>query len=132
VTAPRRGRGRPALFDTAARARYLDALTAGATKKDAAAAAGVAPKTARDARTDTRWRAAEDDAYARGKAARLDRLPHGASRYVHHDCRCPICTKAASAARAGCLDRAPKEATIVPITPPDQGSPKTFPLADAS
>jgi hypothetical protein len=114
VTAPRRGRGRPALFDTAARARYLDALTAGATKKDAAAAAGVAPKT------------------ARGKAARLDRLPHGASRYVHHDCRCPICTKAASAARAGCLDRAPKEATIVPITPPDQGSPKTFPLADAS
>lgn len=132
MSAPSRGRGRPALFDQDARARYLGALGGGATKKDAAAVAGVAAKTVRNARTDPAWRDLEVAAYARGTAARRDHLAHGESRYNHHGCRCPICTRAATAGRTGRPDRTVQEATIVPINPPDQGSPQDFPLADAS
>lgn len=137
---PRRGRGRPALFHAGARAAYLTARAAGANQQEAAAAAGVAAKTVRNTRAaDAEFRAADDAARATGRGKRL---PHGESRYNHAECRCPICTKDASAARAARPDRDRKAtstrggdthvADVVPMPRSDEGSPESFPLARAS
>lgn len=127
------GRGRPALFHTAARQRYLTARQQGATQKAAAELVGVAAKTVRDARTSNpQFRALDDQAADIGRQARIDNLSHGESRYNNHKCRCPICTKAASAARAGRPDRARKEAHVVPINTTEQGSSSLFLAARAS
>lgn len=130
MTAPRRGRGRPPLFDAPTRTRYLAARAAGATQKDAAATAGIAAQTVRNTRTrDTAFRALDDAAAERSLQVRL---PHGESRYNHRGCRCPTCTKAASTARVTRPDRTPQEAHVVPINPPGQGSSSSFPAARAS
>ncbi|MBM9510024.1 hypothetical protein [Actinacidiphila acididurans] len=146
------GRGRVALFDTAARELYLKTRADGATQAEAAAAAGVAVRTVRDAYTRVPgFRDAEKQAAVAGRYARL---PHGESRYTHLGCRCPICTVAADTARVERRRRAKtptatarKEAPVVPLPPPpdpdqppphrapDQatpGSPEVFPLARAS
>lgn len=149
---PDQGRGRPALFDTAAQAHYLKARADGATQAEAAAAAGVAVRTIRDAYT--RIPGFRDQEKQAATAGRYARLPHGESRYNHLACRCPICTVAADTARVERRRRAKartatarKEAPVVPLSPPpdpgqsprqsapDQatpGSPESFPLARAS
>lgn len=130
MTAPPRGRGRPPLFDDAAREHYLAARAGGATQAAAATAAGVTDRVVRYARsTSAAFRERDDKAAVTG---RLARVLHGEYRYKHLGCRCPTCTKAASTARANCRDRARKNAPIVPMSPSDQGSPQDFPLARAS
>lgn len=138
MTPPRRGRGRPATFTTAAQARYLEARTGGATQKQAAALVGVTDRTVRNARRDPAFREADDAAAAARRQAlaqeHLDQLPHDANRYKHHMCRCPLCTKAASADRAQSPDRTRRKppADVTPIGQPAAEDPKAFPLARAS
>lgn len=132
MSAPRRPGDRRVTFDAAARAAYLAARAGGATQKAAAAAVGVAPKTVRDARRNAAFRTADDAAAVRGRPARIDQLPHDASRYNHHGCRCPTCTKAATTARTELRDRTAQEAPVMPITAPPQESRNPFPLARAS
>jgi hypothetical protein len=135
VTAPTRGRGRgrPTLFTPAARTRYLTARHLGDTQHKAAAAAGVTPRTIHNTRRrDHEFRALDDAAVTAG---RLARMPHGESRYNNAACRCPVCTKDATAkrmTRKTTARRADKTAPVVAITTPDQGSSETFPLARAS
>lgn len=130
MSTPPRGRGRPALFNDTARAKYLAARRTGATQATAAASAGTTDRVVRYARkTDPDFRERDDQAAAAG---RLARVPHDEYRYNHLKCRCPVCCKAAAVGRTGRRDRARKNAPIVPIVPPDQGSPQVFPLARAS
>ena len=121
MTAPRRrprrhqGRGRPRVLDEAERARYLAAVTAGLPLAQAAAAAGVSERTVRhNAQHDTGFADARKRAQAAGRTHRKENLlgadgrpiPHGEYRYIHHGCRCPACTKAATNARGARPSRA--------------------------
>ncbi|MFD8384273.1 hypothetical protein ACFV2X_38125 [Streptomyces sp. NPDC059679] len=146
--AHRRGRGRPVggiAFDTAARVAYLEAVTAGAKLTEAAAKVGVSRNVpAQHAKTDPEFRAALDEAKARGKAARIEQMAHGEYRYNHGGCRCRICRTEASKARAGRPDRVnrptrntrhketPKKAQPIPITGRTPSSSTPFSLARAS
>ncbi|MFJ5294516.1 hypothetical protein [Streptomyces sp. NPDC088348] len=99
---PYRGRGRPPLFDDGARERFLGLVASGLTMRDAAVACPVAQRVV----TYTKFHhadfaAALAAAREKGKRIRDDAQPHGESRYNHGGCRCGICTKAATAARAG-------------------------------
>lgn len=131
-----RGQGRPALFDTPAQDTYLKARTAGATQEEAAALAGVAVRTVRDAYTRTTgFRTADKEAAALGRKTRLDDRPHDESRYTNQGCRCPTCTRAASAARTQRATRAARKEespTVSKINTPAAGSPQNFLLARAS
>lgn len=132
MTAPSRGRGRPAVFDTAAQEIYLKAREAGATQKAAAAEVGVTARTVRNAlASNPDFKAADTEAGAQSRKTRIG-ARHDAYTYKHYGCRCPTCTKAASAARAQNADRARKEARVTPISPPSEGSSSSFPLARAS
>jgi hypothetical protein len=128
------GRGRPPLFDEAARERYLKARAEpGTTQAQAAAAAGVASRTVRDARrTDPAFKTADEQAAARARAARIEQMPHDESRYKHHGCRCLICTTAATTGRADRRARAADPASVTPITATTERSSRSFPLAVAS
>lgn len=143
MTGPRRkktgpGRGRPQIFDAAARARYLDLVASGLTYTAAAAAAGTPLRTILNAtQTDPTFAKARTKARTAGTKARLKDGPHDASRYAHHGCRCPICRKAAAAARATSPDRQPAgyDADIMHLTPnppPTTPETETFVLARAS
>lgn len=133
MTPPPRRRGRPAQFTPAAQARYLAARRTGATQAEAAAAAGVTARTVYNTRrSNEEFRALDEEATTAG---RLARTPHGEYRYNHLRCRCTICTKAATTARGHrhhAAGRPEPRAPVVPLQPPDQGSPKAFLLARAS
>lgn len=143
-----RGRGRPAggtAFDTETRQRFLDKVAAGARLGKAAAAVGIHRNLpSYHARTDQDFARRLEDAVARGKAAREDKVPHGEYRYNVLGCRCKeICTPAASAARTGRRhatlaeteqEPGPAELTPVPALPPatDPKSPTSFLLPGRS
>lgn len=136
LQAPRRGR--PVLFDADARKRYLDLVASGLTYTEAATASGTPLRTVQyTAQHDAGFDQDRTQARATGKQARIDRTPHGLSRYNHHGCRCPICRKAATAARAASPDRRPHqpEADLMHLTPnppPTTPETETFVLARAS
>jgi hypothetical protein len=113
--------GRPALyadFDAAAQDAYLEAVAAGERLDPAARKVGVHPNTpAVHASRDEAFAARFVDAKARGREARLDKTPHGESRYTNHGCHCDICRAAASAART-----ARRGARGRPDSPADAGS----------
>lgn len=101
-TRPVRGRGRPATFGDALRARFLDAVRSGMRLGEAADHVGVHRNIpTRTARTDTVFGKALDEAKAEGREARVAGVPHGEARYNNYGCRCAECTAAASKARAG-------------------------------
>ncbi|MGW2847272.1 hypothetical protein [Streptomyces sp. NPDC001274] len=101
-TRPPRGRGRPALFDTALREAYLDAVRTGMRLGDAADHVGVHRNVpTRTARTDEGFGQALADAKAQGRDARVEKVEHGEARYNNYGCRCPTCTAAAAKGRAG-------------------------------
>lgn len=133
----RRGRkpGSPLLkFDPTARDTFLRLVAAGAYIKDAAKAVGVADRTARHAAAiDEAFAALLADAETRGREARQDSVPHGEYRYNHLGCRCDICRKTATLARAGRPDRQPPATppTPLPVSPPTTEA-SSFPLARAS
>jgi hypothetical protein len=140
VTAPRRGRGRPATFDEPARRRFLDALTTGMPINEAAELVGVSRDVPRrHARTDLAFAAQLATAKAAGRAARVAEIPHGESRYTNYACRCTTCRTAATAARTGRrhTDTPPTPeapATVLVTLPPSAGSsaPSSLLLAKAS
>ncbi|MFF6844686.1 hypothetical protein ACFY8X_38850 [Streptomyces tanashiensis] len=141
-----RGRGRPAggpLFDEATRQQFLDQVAAGAQLGEAAAAVGIHRNLpGYHARTDGVFARRLEEALARGKAARADKVPHGEYRYNVLGCRCKeICTPAASAARAGRRRAADADATREPDSPapvrtvpkaPEPESPTSFLLRSRS
>lgn len=101
MTAPR-GRGRPTVFEPATQTAYLDLLRHGARLGEAADHLGISRATpARYARTDPGFAAAVDEARAVGAKVRREGVPHGEYRYNVLGCRCPVCTRAATVARAG-------------------------------
>lgn len=142
MSTPRRSPGPPITFDAHQRQKYLDAVTAGAKLQDAALTAGIAVQWVnRLAQTDPVFGTAFNTARTAGKKARLDKLPHGETRYIKAACRCPICTKEATANRTARRNRpqpdtddntSPDQRTILqlPTRPAQHGNPA--PLAAAS
>ncbi|NEC17890.1 hypothetical protein [Streptomyces parvus] len=98
----RRGRGRPTVFEPPTQAAYLDLLRQGVRLGDAADQLGISRVTpARYARTDREFAAAMEEARAVGAKVRREGVPHGEYRYNVLECRCTVCTRAATMARAG-------------------------------
>ncbi|MFH9235997.1 hypothetical protein [Streptomyces globisporus] len=98
----RRGRGRPTVFEPPTQTAYLDLLRQGVRLGDAAERLGISRVVpTRYARTDKEFAAAADEARAVGAKARREGVPHGEYRYNVLGCRCPVCTRAATVARAG-------------------------------
>jgi len=140
-----RGRGRPAggaVFDEATRQQFLDQVAAGAHLGEAATAVGIHRNLpGYHARTDGVFARRLEEALARGKEARADKVPHGEYRYNVLKCRCEICTPAASAARAGRRHAADADAIREPDSPapvravpqaPEPESPTSFLLRSCS
>jgi hypothetical protein len=136
-----RGRGRPArgpVFDEAAKQQLLTLLADGARLGEAAAAVGIHRNLpGHHARTDKAFARQLEEALARGKTARAERVPHGEYRYNVLGCRCKeICTPAASAARSGRRHTAAEETgptpvrALTPATAPE--SPTSFLLPGRS
>ncbi|MFJ9988600.1 hypothetical protein ACIQUD_32085 [Streptomyces globisporus] len=114
----RRGRGRPTVFEAPTQAAYLELLRQGVRLGDAADLMGISRVTpARYARTDREFAAAVDEARAVGAKARREGVPHGEYRYNVLGCRCPVCTRAATTARAGRRAEATTEATAANESP---------------
>ena len=92
------GRGRPPIFDQAAQDAFLNLVASGVRIGDAADKLGISRRTptqlaARNPGFAPRLAAAK-------AAGRHQRIPHGtAGGYNNHQCRCPRCTAAATAAR---------------------------------
>ncbi|MEU6016936.1 hypothetical protein ABZ826_23665 [Streptomyces sp. NPDC047515] len=100
-TRPAHGRGRPAVFNTALRTQYLDAVRAGMYLGAAADHIGIHRNVpTRTARTDRQFAQALTDAKAEGRKARVEDVAHGEARYNNYGCRCRTCTAAATRARA--------------------------------
>ncbi|MFH8483643.1 hypothetical protein [Streptomyces sp. NPDC018055] len=98
----RRGRGRPTVFEPATRTAYLDLLRHGARLGEAADQLDISRATpARCARADPGFAAAVEEARAVGAKVRREGVPHGEYRYNMLKCRCVVCTRAATTARAG-------------------------------
>ncbi|MDX3232925.1 hypothetical protein [Streptomyces sp. ME19-01-6] len=136
-SAAARGRGRPVAFDTAARAAFLDAVTAGAKLTEAAEKAGVSRNVAaQHAKADPAFRAALDEAKAHNRAVRAQSMPHAESRYNHAKCRCPVCCAKATAARTARRNAAEEEPPVtaepIPLTGRPPESSTSFSLARAS
>lgn len=109
---PRAGRGRPAVFDEGRREKYLDAVAGGMKAHEAAVRAGVSRNVpAQHAKTDAVFAAALTLAKKKGRAQRLDDMPHDVSRYVNYGCRCQVCRADATKKRAASPDRKPKART---------------------
>ncbi|WP_327335159.1 hypothetical protein [Streptomyces anulatus] len=101
MTAPRRGRGRPTVFEPPTRDNYLDAVRHGMNLGDAATHVGISRVVpTRYARTDREFAAALEKARAVGAKARRENVPHDEYRYNVLKCRCLDCTRAATTARA--------------------------------
>ncbi|MFF2864597.1 hypothetical protein ACFVSX_32535 [Streptomyces rubiginosohelvolus] len=97
-----RGRGRPTVFEPPTQAAYLDLLRQGVRLGDAADQLGISRATpTRHARTDPEFAAAVEEAKTLGAKVRREGVPHGEYRYNVLACRCPVCTRAATVARAG-------------------------------
>ncbi|MBD3550923.1 hypothetical protein [Streptomyces sp. SP18CM02] len=97
-----RGRGRPTVFGPDDRVAYLDLLRHGARLGEAAEQLGVSRAApTRYARTDPEFAAAVEEAREVGAKVRREGIPHGEYRYNVLGCRCPVCTRAATVARAG-------------------------------
>ncbi|NUP45425.1 MAG: hypothetical protein HOY76_52465 [Streptomyces sp.] len=138
-----RGRGRPALgdgFTATTQQAFLDAVTAGAKLTEAAAKVGVSRNVpSQHAKTDPAFRAALDEAKARGRAVRAATMPHSELHYNHYGCRAPECRAIAAAARARRRDdttipaeETPVTAQPIPITGRTPESSTSFSLARAS
>ncbi|MFB6665993.1 hypothetical protein [Streptomyces parvus] len=125
VTARRgRGRGRPTVFEPPTQAAYLDLLRQGARLGDAADRLGISRATpARYARTNQEFAAAVEEARAVGAKARREGVPHGEYRYNVLKCRCTVCTREATVARAA--RRADAAATDDDTNDPDESSAST-------
>ncbi|WP_093803926.1 hypothetical protein [Streptomyces sp. Wb2n-11] len=114
----RPGRGRPAVFDEGRREKYLAAITGGMKAHEAAVRAGVSRNIpAQYAKTDSAFAAALALAKKKGRAQRLDDMPHNVSRYVNYGCRCPTCRADATKKRAASPDRKPKARPAPAPTP---------------
>ncbi|MCX4606879.1 hypothetical protein OG402_41360 [Streptomyces anulatus] len=101
MTAPRRGRGRPTVFEPPTQTAYLDAVRNGMNLGDAAAHVGISRVVpTRYARTDREFAAALEEARAVGAKVRRESVPHGEYRYNVLGCRCLDCTRAATTGRA--------------------------------
>ncbi|MET9053339.1 hypothetical protein ABZW50_19555 [Streptomyces bacillaris] len=101
MTATRR-RGRPTVFEPATQTAYLDLLRHGARLGEAADQLGISRAVpTRYARTDPGFAAAVEEAKAVGAKVRRDGVPHGEYRYNVLGCRCVVCTREATKARAG-------------------------------
>ncbi|WP_228994333.1 hypothetical protein [Streptomyces sp. DH8] len=97
-----RGRGRPTVFEAPTQTAYLDLLRQGVRLGDAAERLGISRAVpTRYARTDREFAAAVDEARAVGAKVRRENVPHDEYRYNVLKCRCPVCTRAATVARAG-------------------------------
>ena len=97
-----RGRGRPTVFEPPTQAAYLELLRQGVRLGDAADQPSLSRATpTRYARTDAGFAAAVEEARAVGAKARREGVPHGEYRYNVLKCRCTVCTRAATTARAG-------------------------------
>ncbi|MFG2676957.1 hypothetical protein [Streptomyces sp. NPDC048445] len=98
---PRRGRGRPTVFDEPVRTQYLDLIRHGARLGDAATQLGINRVVpARYSKTDREFAAALAEARKLGAKVRREDLPHDEYRYNILKCRCPKCTRAAARGRA--------------------------------
>lgn len=129
----RQGRGRPALFDDAARERFLGLVAAGLTMRDAAAACPVARTVVTYTKNHHEdFAAALASARLQGKQVRAEDRPHGESRYNHDGCRCGICTKAATAARGGRRDTTDDQDAGVIVMPQPADTARPLVLAVAS
>ncbi|MEV2259123.1 hypothetical protein AB0J13_10745 [Streptomyces anulatus] len=101
MTAPRRGRGRPTVFEPPTQIAYLDAVRHGMNLGDAAAHVGISRVVpTRYARAVREFAAALEEARAVGAKVRRESVPHGEYRYNVLGCRCPDCTRAATTGRA--------------------------------
>lgn len=121
MTATRR-RGRPTVFEPATQTAYLDLLRHGARLGEAADQLGISRATpARYARTDPGFAAAVEEAKALGAKVRRDGVPHGEYRYNVLGCRCVVCTREATKARAGRRTEAANPAETETDEPPTAG-----------
>lgn len=131
MTAGRRGRGRPPIFDEAAQDTFLGLIAQGVRVADAATKVGVARKTpaqlaARNSSFANRLTAAK-------ASGRTKRLPHGtAGGYTNWNCRCPRCTHASSRARSNSPDRKPAPTLTLTATQPTTATTKFLMLAEVS
>lgn len=118
---PGPGRGHPVVFDPHRREQYLAHIADGMKAHEAAVRAGVSRNLpSQHAAADPSFAAALTVAKAKGRAQRIDDMPHDESRYVNYGCRCPICTKDATTKRATRPDRRRPE-------PADHAAPPTRP-----
>lgn len=100
--APRRGRGRPTVFEEPTRVAYLALVREGARLGEAAQQLGIDRAVpARYAKTDREFAAALAEARVVGAGVRREGVPHSEYRYNVLECRCPKCTRAAAVGRAG-------------------------------
>lgn len=123
-----RGRGRPVQFDADAQAAFLAAVTAGAKLGEAAVKAGVSRNVpSQHAKTDSAFRAALDEAKARGRAVRAAARPHGETHYNHDGCRTEACrakaTTARTARRHTAHDSTPADARPIQLNAKPDSSP---------
>lgn len=138
---PARRRGRPPVYDDHHQTLYLKHIAEGATLNEAAATIGITPRGAAKWRQNPDFAHQLDTARTLGKKARAENLPHDEYRYIHHGCRCDLCTEAATTARTERRNRTTHKpdttdndtpATVVQIRniPAQKGNP--LPLARAS
>ncbi|WP_405187322.1 hypothetical protein OG582_40390 (plasmid) [Streptomyces anulatus] len=114
----RRGRGRPTVFEPPTQTAYLDLLRHGFRLGDAAERLGISRVVpTRYARTDREFAAAVEEAKTVGAKVRRENVPHDEYRYNVLKCRCPVCTRAATVARAGRRAEATTEATAADESP---------------
>jgi hypothetical protein len=116
--APRRGRGRPALFTPELQQALIDAVTGGATQAKAAADLGISTRTVRHhAQHHDDFAQALGAAQDAGHDARHADLPHDAYRYKVLGCRCDDC-KAGEARRRARFRAKAKAAKKPPVKRP--------------
>ncbi|HEY1157586.1 MAG TPA: hypothetical protein VGE95_15010, partial [Arthrobacter sp.] len=103
---------------------------------EAAAKVGVSRNVpAQHAKTNAGFRAALDEAKARGRAVRAATMPHSELHYNHYGCRAPECRAIAAASRARRRDDTtnPTEETAVAAQPiPINAKPGSSPLQRAA
>lgn len=123
MTAPRRGRGRPLVFDPALRTRYLTLIAEGMPLGNAATTVGISLRLPTlTAQRDPTFATLFLTAKQAGRAVRAEAKEHGLTRYKHYGCHCGICTKAATTQRA----HAPSRTTSPDRTEPQEPPPATL------
>lgn len=100
MTAPRRGRGRPTVFEPPTQTAYLDLVRHGVRLGEAAERLGISRAApTRHARTDQEFATLLEKAKAVGAQIRREGVPHDEYRYNVLGCRCPDCGLAARVGR---------------------------------